>query len=236
MRSLARLLVVTLATAQFGTIKIDWTSEQDSDDGLQMPVVDKLDHDFEGDLQAQQSVAELLQDAAALRRLKLLAERERVAALTDGRSANHLWEHWFGEEGEDAQIALESAAQVLDEPDSAGEAPALLELIERFPTWAEPINRLATLRFLQRRFAESVELCERVLVLKPWHFGALSGIVMCHSELGNSEAASRWAAIMLPERFSASTTEGAAERKRWVARNLEIIDGRLARMAENAET
>ena len=35
--------------------------------------------------------------------------------------------------------------------------------------------------FLQGRYDDSVEMCLKVLELKPWHFGALSGIVMCYS-------------------------------------------------------
>ena len=105
----------------------------------------------------------------------------------------------------------------------------LLALMSRYPLWAEPINRLATLRYLQRRFAESVELCERVLALKPWHFGALSGIVMCYEELGDREAAKRWAAEALPRRRT-------AERDAWVARMLSVIDGRLAAMTSESES
>ena len=46
---------------------------------------------------------------------------------------------------------------------------------------------MATILFLQGNYEESVELCLKVLDLKPWHFGALSGIVMCYSRLGNAE-------------------------------------------------
>ncbi|MGB1356098.1 MAG: hypothetical protein ACPG7P_02310, partial [Candidatus Puniceispirillaceae bacterium] len=48
-----------------------------------------------------------------------------------------------------------------------GKAVALTALMDEFPDWAEPTNRLATLRYMEGEFAESVQLCLRVLRLKP---------------------------------------------------------------------
>ena len=79
-----------------------------------------------------------------------------------------------------------------------------------------PRNRLATLKYLTGDFAESVELCERVLALKPHHFGALSGICMCHAKLGDDAAVAYWRARALP------TDDD--ERARWAARALKAFD------------
>ena len=226
-RVLATQLAV-LAAAQFGTIRIDWRG---SPDGGQVPVVAGG-----ADLMTLElmEVEEQPREAVKTKEVaKLLAERALVAVLAEEVSGSPnaiaaLWDHWFGEEGEDARASIEDAAGSLQDPDAAGEAPSLLALTIRFPGWAEPVNRLATLRFLQRRFAESAELCERVLALKPWHFGALHGIVMCHTELGDHKAAMRWAENVLPEL-------GTAERNVWVVEMLGVLDSRIAAVAAESE-
>ena len=43
-----------------------------------------------------------------------------------------------------------------------GDAAKLSDLMEQYPDWAEPANRLATLRYMEGEFEESVQLCLRV--------------------------------------------------------------------------
>ena len=64
--------------------------------------------------------------------------------------------------------------------------------------WVEPINRLATLLYMDGRLQESYKLCLVVLHLKPYHFGALSGIVAVCIGLGKREQARKWAEKRLP--------------------------------------
>ena len=156
-------------------------------------------------------------------------ERDLVAALKDmwpnsERAQSGLWQHWYGEEGEEARRSLELAQVALENPSAADEAPALVELMGDFPDWAEPINRLATLRFLQGRFDDSAELCLKVLRLKPWHFGALSGLVMCYVKLDKIEEANRWAIKAMPP--------SGAERNQWVESMLEIMDAKLVEISD----
>ena len=149
-------------------------------------------------------------------RAQLLAtERRILAGLANSDQMGAMWEHWYSEEGEAAKVAISRAA----ERDEA----ALLELMERYPDWAEPINRLATLRYLQGRPAEAVELCLKVLRMKPWHFGALSGIVMCYAQQGMEREAYAWAAKALPPL-------GSPERAAWLERQLSTMDERLAEL------
>ena len=89
------------------------------------------------------------------------------------------------------------------------------DLMVRHPTWVEPRNQLATLLYGWGRYTESLALCDEVIAAKPWHFGALSGVVMCHSQLGDLEAASRCAEAIMPP-FGGEAAGGGAGRRAWV--------------------
>ena len=124
------------------------------------------------------------------------------AQLREERAVGDIWDHWLGEEGASARREIDEAE---------GNVEALLELMDAFPDWTEPVNRLATHRFLEgleairdgaggarQDFEDSARLCLRVLRDKPWHFGALSGIVMVYAHIGNTEEANRWARQAMP--------------------------------------
>ncbi len=91
----------------------------------------------------------------------------------------------------------------------------------------EPVNRLATLRFLEGDFEDSARLCLRVLHDKPWHFGASSGIVMVYAQMGNKDDAKRWARHAIPP--------PGPDRQGWVSRMLTLLDARLAGLQEMSE-
>ena len=64
-----------------------------------------------------------------------------------------------------------------------------VDLIDRFPGWGEPLNKLATLEYLLGDYARAARLCHDTLAIKPHHFGALSGLVQCELARGDLEAA-----------------------------------------------
>lgn len=137
------------------------------------------------------------------RRRQLEAEMALIEALgapDPSEAIAGLWRAWFRERGAKNLARLTQ----VDEWIAGGElfwnrAERLAaELSAEFPDWAEPKNRLATVLYLLARYDESVRLCEEVIAMKPHHFGALSGIVMCHLKRGDVEAAETWAARQLP--------------------------------------
>ena len=140
------------------------------------------------------------------------SEAEMLASLesTDDAVAE-LWGLWFSERGPAAAKALQAADRYISEGKhmySAAEAE-LSELSLEYSGWPEPINRRATLMYERERYEESIALCERVLSARPWHFGAISGMALCHAAMGDASAAGVWEARKLPPL-------GSAARSSWV--------------------
>jgi len=165
------------------------------------------------------------------RRDAAVKERELLVQLAGPKHEEaiaNIWEHWFGEEGDRQSGYLKTAG---------GNAAVLQNLMEEFPDWAEPTNRLATLRYMEGEFEESVGLCLRVLRQKPWHFGASSGIVMCYAKLAGQapalrrsdfvKEANRWAEEAMPQ--------PGPEREEWVKRMLLLMDTKLDELAQISE-
>lgn len=165
-------------------------------------------------------------------RARRLAEQELLQQLAAGDDAlTDLWNFWFQERGAAAAARLERAEQLTGQgPDAWEQAEEILfALMEDYGVyWAEPVNRLATLYYMQGRLEESETLCQMVLAVKPWHFGALSGIVMVYASLHDSEKARQWAARRLP---SFSPTGPNKRRNHWVETALQDSQAAL----ENGE-
>lgn len=108
--------------------------------------------------------------------VKLLKQLEYSDEATSG-----LWELWYSERGKEAKSVINEADRLIaeEDPSSWREAETMLVgLVEEFGIYfVEPLNRLATLYFLRGRLEESYKLCRVILKIKPWHFGAASGIV-----------------------------------------------------------
>ena len=153
----------------------------------------------------------------SVERARRLAEQDLLAQLTEGDDAlTDLWDSWFNERGADAAARLLRAEELTGEgPNAWPQAEEILFALmkEHGVYWAEPVNRLATLYYMQGRFEESEILCQTVLAVKPWHFGALSGIVMVYAGLHDSEKARQWAARRLP---TFSPTGPNKRRVHWV--------------------
>ena len=152
-------------------------------------------------------------------------EIELLNKLRHGDEAmNDLWALWFVERGPAGATALLETQELFQEMESAStmnintnkaERKIRSIISEHGHQWAEPVNRLATLYFLQGKFKESIAMCELVLEVKPWHFGSLSGIVLCYGELGDRVNARLWSTRRLPP------MEAQSRREEWVDRAVE---------------
>lgn len=166
-------------------------SRGDSAGGRKKEVVEHVDEDAEMEALANAALGITLEGeppaSTANESERAADEHELVTELLDEdaharqRATAALWEHWFSEEGAEARRRLEDAVELMGSPQTANRATVELQsLIADYPAWAEPLNRLATLRFMERKFTESIELCEKVLAMKPHHFACLSGLTMAY--------------------------------------------------------
>lgn len=118
-----------------------------------------------------------------------------------------LWRKWYTQKGAyGAQILVRS--QMLLETGKVQEAETLLtETTENFPDFSEAWNRRAVLYYIQKRYWQSIEDCEKVIGLVPYHFGALHGLGLSHAALGNYLAAIQACRRALDIQPFASTNE-----------------------------
>lgn len=94
-----------------------------------------------------------------------------------------LWEIWYHERGTEACEELRIGVRAMEE-ERLQHALNLFETTAcRYHGWAEPINKMATVHYLLRNPSTSADLCRAVLDLKPFHFGALNGLVYCAIQL-----------------------------------------------------
>ena len=152
---------------------------------------------------------------STIERSRRLVEIKLIECLNDGDDViSELWDHWYSERGSAAKQKLQqSSGMFMDESKWEECEQNLIELVvEHGIYFAEPVNLLATLYFIQKRFDLSYKLCQVVLAIKPHHIGALSGIVEVALGSGDMGAARYWAAKRLPKHVPASVSgsDGAA--------------------------
>ncbi len=64
-----------------------------------------------------------------------------------------------------------------------------LNLCNVEPEWAEPFNKVATIKFLQKDYLTSIKYIELTLKKERKHFGAISGLAQINLRLGRFENA-----------------------------------------------
>ena len=94
--------------------------------------------------------------------------------------------------------------------------------------WVEPANRLATLLYLMGRLKESKKWCEQILSVKPWHIGALSGVVMVCMKMGDKEGILKYSVMGMPN----LSPQMRNARKEWVDQNVQLAENNLQRLEQ----
>ena len=85
----------------------------------------------------------------------------------------------MNEAGGDARRRLEEGMGAMNAGELEAASATFTRLMVEYPGWAEAMNKEATVLYLQGNLSDSIELCHRVVELKPDHFGAWNGMAIC---------------------------------------------------------
>lgn len=126
-------------------------------------------------------------DAVQLERL--LADLKQSDPVVRDRASSNLWHLWFNQKGVYGAQQLMQAQTLLQSNQVAQAESLLTSIIQAQPDFAEAWNRRAVLRYTQGDYWQAIADCQKVVQLIPYHFGALHGLGLCHSAVGNYTAA-----------------------------------------------
>lgn len=94
-----------------------------------------------------------------------------------------LWECWLNEQGPDARRRMDEGIAHMNGGELEAALEIFVELVGRFPRWAEAHNKRATVLYLLGNARLSYRACQIVVELKPHHFGAWNGLALCAAQL-----------------------------------------------------
>lgn len=106
---------------------------------------------------------------------------QRLAAATseaDGRLAESaVWEHWFSVAPDDnVHDWLQQGRKKRESYDYEAAEELFDRVVKAAPHYSEGYNQRAFVRFLRENLEGSLADLEKTLEIRPWHFGALSGL------------------------------------------------------------
>jgi tetratricopeptide (TPR) repeat protein len=113
------------------------------------------------------------------------AESEDAAAFIE----NLIWELWLISEQEEVNVLMAKGIEEMSKGNYARAVQAFSAITELSPDFPEGWNKRATAQYLKGDFLASMRDIERTLALEPRHFGALTGLGLIHTALGNELAA-----------------------------------------------
>lgn len=128
-------------------------------------------------------------DMASERIQRLLADLKQPDAAVRDRASSALWHLWFHQKGVYGAQQLVQAESLL-QTGKADQAERLLsDMIQAQPDFTEAWNRRAVFHYIQGHHWRAIADCQKAIQLAPYHFGALHGLGLCHSAVGNYTAA-----------------------------------------------
>lgn len=96
-----------------------------------------------------------------------------------------IWSHWFTSDSEDINDMFEAGSAMLATRRFDAAHRIFDRIVKRRPDLSEGWNRRATVRYLMGDYAGSIADIDETLKREPRHFGALSGLGLCHIALSN---------------------------------------------------
>ena len=129
----------------------------------------------------------------------------------------HLWMYEHGPEPASKLEAMQRECT----PGMAVEEQELRDMMDQYPTWAEPRARLSILLFMKGQSEESEELALQALQLKPWHFDVFPVLIMIALRNQDMGEALYWARQGLPS-YRPHSVANQRRRIAWVDRALTL--------------
>ncbi|KAL7561865.1 hypothetical protein ACA910_009698 [Epithemia clementina (nom. ined.)] len=139
-------------------------------------------------------------------------------AATASSVVDELMHLWMYEHGPEPAAQLEAMQQTCT-PGMALEEAQLRDMMDQYPTWAEPRARLAILLFMKGISDESRDFALEALKLKPWHFDVYPVLIMISLRNQNIGEALYWARQSLPT-YRPNSVGNSKRTKAWVDRAL----------------
>lgn len=118
-----------------------------------------------------------LKEPGAIEKELLSQLAEAKTELLGRQAESRVWEFWFNESPTvEARRLLDAGRARREAYDYSAAEKLFDELITVAPQYAEAYNQRAFVRFLRDNFDGALADLEVTLTMKPWHFGALSGM------------------------------------------------------------
>jgi tetratricopeptide (TPR) repeat protein len=102
---------------------------------------------------------------------------------------NRIWALWLASGSDTANLLMTRAKSAIDAKDLDLAIELLDAIVKLKPDYIEAWNRRATIRYMRKEYAESMEDIRQVLIREPRHFGAMSGLGMILQEFGDEKHA-----------------------------------------------
>ncbi len=101
-----------------------------------------------------------------------------------------IWNYWISSSSnEDNNLKMREGIKLLNNGYINNALDIFLDLCKAEPDWAEPFNKVATIKFLQKDYQSSIDYIKLTLEKEKRHFGAISGLVQINLQLGRFEEA-----------------------------------------------
>ena len=105
---------------------------------------------------------------------------------------SRIWKHWLLDgSNETSNLQMQRGVNLLQNGELNNALKIFENLSKKEPRWAEPINKIATIKFLMGDYLGSVNDIKLTLQIEPRHFGAISGLVQINMHLQNFNEALR---------------------------------------------
>lgn len=104
---------------------------------------------------------------------------------------NTIWKIWIENDHDEVNRLMQAGTSAMQKLDYETALKVFDKMVTIAPNFAEGWNKRATVQYLRKDFAASIEDIQHTLNLEPRHFGALSGLGLVFKEMERYDSALR---------------------------------------------